>query len=154
MAARYTWMFRTAAVLFLFFGGVWLWRFGFTDYHPEQRPYGLAAGALSLLVGVFLLRGHRLAIGVSAVATAVVGISAAVFAPNCARARDPVSRGAGHRLLSVCGVCRAGAQRSAGIRETSENGEPAVRARQLSCQICCASSVFSWSTSSGIMLSP
>jgi peptidoglycan/LPS O-acetylase OafA/YrhL len=82
MTARYTWMFRTAAALFLFFGGVWLWRFGLTDYHPEQRLYGLAAGALSLLVGVFLLRGHKLAIGVSAAATAVVGISAAVFAPN------------------------------------------------------------------------
>src|SRR6187551_3765377 len=82
MGTRYTWMFRTAAVLFLFFGGVWLWRFGLTGYHPEQRPYGLAAGALSLLVGVFLLRGHKLAIGVSAAATAVIGISAAVFAPN------------------------------------------------------------------------
>ena len=81
-AVRYTWMFRTAAVLFLFFGGVWLWRFGFTDYHPEQRPYGLALGVLSLLVGVFLFRRHRLAIGASAIAAAVVGISAAVFAPN------------------------------------------------------------------------
>ena len=82
MGTRYTWMFRTAAALFLFFGGVWLWRFGLTDYHPEQRAYGLAAGTLALLVGVLLLRGYRLAIGVSAAATAVVGISAAVFAPN------------------------------------------------------------------------
>jgi hypothetical protein len=81
MAARYPWMFRTAAAAFLFFGGVWLWRFGLTDYHPGQRPYGLAAGVLSLLVGVFLLRGHRLAIGFSAAAAAIVGISAAVFAP-------------------------------------------------------------------------
>ena len=99
-AVRYTWMFRTAAALFLFFGGVWLWRFGFTDYQPEQRPYGLAAGCLSLLVGVFLLRraraGNR---RFGRRATAVVGISAAVFAPECARAGDPVSRGAGHRLL-------------------------------------------------------
>jgi hypothetical protein len=82
MAARYPWMFRTAAAIFLFFGGVWLWRFGLTDYHPEQRPYGLAAGGLSLLVGVFLLRGHKLAIGVSVAAATVVGVSAAVFAPN------------------------------------------------------------------------
>ena len=81
-AVRYTWMFRAAAVLFLFFGGVWLWRFGLTGYHPEQRPYGLAAGALALLVGVFLLRRHKLAIGVSVAAAAVVGISAAVFAPT------------------------------------------------------------------------
>jgi uncharacterized membrane protein YjjB (DUF3815 family) len=81
-AARYTWMFRTAATVFLFFGSVWLWRFGFTDYHPEQRPYGLALGALALLVGVFLFRRHRFAIGASAVAAAIVGISAAVFAPS------------------------------------------------------------------------
>ena len=31
MAARYTWMFRTAAAVFQFFGGVWLWTFGLTD---------------------------------------------------------------------------------------------------------------------------
>ena len=43
-AVRYTWMFRTAAVVFLFFGGVWLWRFGFTDFHVEQRLYGLIGG--------------------------------------------------------------------------------------------------------------
>ena len=79
---RYTWMFRTAAVVFLVFGLIWLWRFGFTDFHPEQRPYGLALGALALLVGVFLFRLKRLAIGASAVAIALVGISAAVFAPN------------------------------------------------------------------------
>jgi hypothetical protein len=81
-AVRYTWMFRTAAVVFLFFGGVWLWRFGFTDYHPEQRPYGLAACVFALLVGIFLLRRARFAIGLSALAAAVVGVSAAVFAPN------------------------------------------------------------------------
>ena len=81
-AVRYTWMFRTAAVVFLFFGGVWLWRFGFTDYHPELRPYGLAAGVVALLVGIFLLRLRKFAIGISAAAAAVVGVSAAVFAPN------------------------------------------------------------------------
>ena len=81
-AVRYTWMFRAAAVLFLFFGLVWLWRFGLTDYHPEQRPYGLAAGVLALLVGVYLFRRHRLAIGASAAVAAMIGISAAVFAPS------------------------------------------------------------------------
>ena len=81
-AVRYTWMFRIAAAVFLFFGGVWLWRFGFTDFHVGQRPYGLAGGVIALLVGLFLFRGRRWAIGVSAIATAVVGISAAVFAPN------------------------------------------------------------------------
>jgi hypothetical protein len=81
-AVRYPWMFRTAAVVFLFFGGVWLWRFGFTGFHVEQRPYGLAAGVMALLVGAFLLRRARLAVGISAIAAAIVGISAAVFAPN------------------------------------------------------------------------
>jgi hypothetical protein len=81
-AVRYPWMFRIAAIVFLFFGCVWLWRFGFTDYHPEQRVYGLAAGVLALFTGVFLLLLRRVAIGISAVAAAVIGISAAVFAPN------------------------------------------------------------------------
>jgi uncharacterized membrane protein YjjB (DUF3815 family) len=53
-----------------------------TGYHPEQRPYGLVAGALALWIGVLLFRRHRGAIGASAVAAAVVGISAAVFAPS------------------------------------------------------------------------
>lgn len=75
-------MFRTVALLFLFLGAVWLWRFGFTDYHPEQRPYGLAAGVAVLVVGVFLMRLKRWAIGASAVAMAFVGVCAAVFAPN------------------------------------------------------------------------
>src|SRR5689334_380012 len=81
-AVRYTWMFRTAAVAFLFFGAAWLWRFGLTDYRPEQRPYGLACGVLALLVGIFLFRFNRLAIGASALAATVVGLSAAVFAPE------------------------------------------------------------------------
>jgi peptidoglycan/LPS O-acetylase OafA/YrhL len=81
-AVRYTWMFRTAAAVFLFFGGVWLWRFGLTDYHPEQRLYGLAAGLIALVVGLFLFGRRRWAIGASALASAIVGISAAVFAPN------------------------------------------------------------------------
>lgn len=75
-------MFRSAAVVFLFFGLVWLWRFGLTDYHPEQRPYGLAAGVLALILGIMLLRLRRFAIGASAVAAGIVGLSAAVFAPS------------------------------------------------------------------------
>jgi hypothetical protein len=81
-AVRYIGMFRTVAVVFVFFGSAWLWRFGLTDYHPEQRPYGLAGGVIALLVGLFLFGRHRWAIGFSAIATAIVGISAAVFAPN------------------------------------------------------------------------
>lgn len=75
-------MFRTAAAVLLFFGAVWIWRFGFTDYHPEQRPYGLPAGVFALFVAVFVWRLRPWAIGVSAVAAAFVGLSAAVFAPH------------------------------------------------------------------------
>jgi hypothetical protein len=86
-AVRHAWMFRTAAAVFLFFGAVWLWRFGFTDYHPEQRPYGLAGGVVALTLAVYLFRLRRFAIGASAVAFALVGLSAAVFAPT---AKGPV----------------------------------------------------------------
>jgi peptidoglycan/LPS O-acetylase OafA/YrhL len=81
-AVRYTWMFRAAALVFVFFGCVWLWRFGFTDYQPEHRPYGVAAGVIATFVGIFLWRRSRLAIGLSAAAAGLVGISAAVFAPS------------------------------------------------------------------------
>jgi peptidoglycan/LPS O-acetylase OafA/YrhL len=81
-AARYTGMFRTAAVLFVFFGAVWIWRFAFTDYHPEQRPWGLGLGALVLVTGVFLFRRARFAIGLSALGAGVVCLSATVFAPQ------------------------------------------------------------------------
>ena len=86
-AVRHTWMFRTAAVVFFLFGLMCVWRFGFTDYHPEQRPYGMAAGLLALLVGVFLYRLRRFAIGASAVSAGIVGISAGVAAPS---AKGPV----------------------------------------------------------------
>ena len=79
---RYIWMFRTAAVVFLFFGGAWLWRFGFTDFRAELRPYGLAAGVAAVVLAVLLFRRQRVAIGISALAAALVGVSAAVFAPN------------------------------------------------------------------------
>jgi len=81
-AVRYIGMFRTAAVLFLFLGVVWIWRFGFTDYHPEQRPYGLALGALALIIGVFLFRRARFAIALSALGAGIVCLSAAAFAPQ------------------------------------------------------------------------
>jgi hypothetical protein len=75
-------MFRTVAIVFLLFGLTWLWRFGMTDYHPEQRPYGLAAGLLALALAVLLWRLRRFAIGASAAAAGIVGVSAAVFAPT------------------------------------------------------------------------
>ena len=100
-------MFRAAAFVLLFFGCVWLWRFGLTDYHPEQRPYGLAGGVAALLVGLFLLRRARFAILLSALAAAVVSISAAVFAPT---ARGPVILFAAMIAL-VCGLYAAFAAR-------------------------------------------
>jgi hypothetical protein len=75
-------MFRVAALIFATFGGIWLWRFGFTDFRADVRPYGLAAGIAAVAVGIFLWQLRRWAIVISAVAVGVVGISAAVFAPN------------------------------------------------------------------------
>jgi hypothetical protein len=74
-------MFRAAAAVFVLLGLCWLWTFGFTAYHPEQRPYGLAAGVLALLTGAFLFRRARAAIGVSALASVVVAVGAVLFIP-------------------------------------------------------------------------
>ena len=81
-AVRYTWMFRTAAVVFLLLGASLLWRFGLTDYQPQYRPYGLTAGIVALALGVFVLRRTRFAIGASAAISAFIGICATVAAPS------------------------------------------------------------------------
>jgi len=81
-AVRYTWMFRTAAVLFLLLGASLLWRFALTDYQPQFRPYGLAAGIAALAIGAFLFRRARFAIGASAAISAFIGICATVAAPS------------------------------------------------------------------------
>jgi hypothetical protein len=81
-AVRYIGMFRTAAVIFVFFGALWIWRFAFTDYHPEQRPFGLALGGLALVVGVFLFRRARAAIGISVVASASLCLLATLAIPS------------------------------------------------------------------------
>jgi hypothetical protein len=99
-AARYTWMFRTAAVLFALLGISLLWRFGFTDYQPQHRPYGLAVGVAVLTIGVFLFRRARLAIGASAVIATLVSLSATVAAPS---GRGPVILFFA-ALALVCGV--------------------------------------------------
>jgi hypothetical protein len=79
---RYSAMFRTVAVVFLLFGALWIWRFAFTEYHPEQRPFGLGLGVLSLVVGVFLFRHARFAIALSALGMGIVCVSATAFAPQ------------------------------------------------------------------------
>ena len=81
-AVRYAWMFRTAAIIHLSFGLIWLWRFGLTDYRPDVRPYGLLAGIGAVLLGILLWRLKRMANGMSGVTVAIVGLSAAVFAPS------------------------------------------------------------------------
>ena len=81
-AIRYIWMFRIAAVVFLALGLSWLWRFGLTDYRPDQRLLGLAVGAIACLTGIFLLRRAKAAIILSALSAAVVAVSAMLFLPN------------------------------------------------------------------------
>ena len=81
-AVRHAALFRTAAVIHAGFGLIWLWRFGLTDYRPEQRLYGLALGLLTFLTGVFLLRRAKAAIAISALSAVVVAVSAVLFVPS------------------------------------------------------------------------
>ena len=74
-------MFRTAAIVHLFFGLAAVWRFGFTDYDAAHRPVGIALGVLAVIVGAFLFRPAKFAIVLSAIGCAVVAISATVAAP-------------------------------------------------------------------------
>lgn len=78
---RYRWMFRTAAVIYLLLGASMVWRFGFTDYDPPHRLWGVGLGALTLVVGVFLFGRARWAVGLSAIGAAIIAMAAAVAAP-------------------------------------------------------------------------
>jgi len=80
-AVRYVWMFRTAAVVYLLMGLSVVWRYGFTPYDPAHRLWGVPLGLLAVVVGVFLFKPARFAIGLSAVGAALVAIAAAVAAP-------------------------------------------------------------------------
>ena len=64
-----------------------MWRYVFTGYEPQFLPFGIIAGALLLVVGVFLLRGARFAIGVSAICAGFLSLCATLAAPS---ARGPV----------------------------------------------------------------
>ena len=79
---RYTWMFRTAAVVSMLLGLGWMWTALFTERQAEHRPYVLALGAATVAVAVFLFRRARIAIGLSAVGAVVVSVCAALFIPN------------------------------------------------------------------------
>jgi hypothetical protein len=80
-AVRNLWMFRTAAIVHVFFGMAYVWKYGFTGEGPMDNPFGSALGVSSILVGVFLFKPARIAIGLSAISAAVVAISAAVGVP-------------------------------------------------------------------------
>jgi FtsH-binding integral membrane protein len=80
-AVRYLWMFRTAAVVHLFFGLAAAWRFGLTEYDPAHRWWGVGLGVLGVIVGVFLFKPAKFAMALSAIGCAVIAICAAVAAP-------------------------------------------------------------------------
>ena len=79
-AVRYTWMFRTAAVVFLLLGLSWLWRIR-AHRLPTRRSgrRGLALGLLALIVGVFLFQRAKWAIALSALVAVVVAVGAVLF---------------------------------------------------------------------------
>lgn len=81
-AARYNWMFRTAAVLFVMFGVFWLFDATFTKKFTGARPYLLAGGVAAIAVGVMLFRRMKTGIALSALCAALLSISAAVTAPQ------------------------------------------------------------------------
>lgn len=115
-AVRYIWMFRTAAVLFLLLGLSWLYTFGLTSYKPEQRPFGLALGAIAVVVGAFLFRRAKFAIALSAIGAAIVCVSAAVFAPQ--------ARGPGIVFLAVLAIA-TGVYAALALRVLFERGSAA-----------------------------
>jgi hypothetical protein len=81
-AARYTWMFRSAAVLFILFGLFWLFDATWSQKFAAARPYLLAGGVAAIAVGVMLFRRMKAGIALSAIGAAFLSIAAAVAAPQ------------------------------------------------------------------------
>ena len=80
-AVRYIGMFRTAAVVYVALGICFLWTYGLTDRFAEYRLYGLSGGLLMIVIGIFLFRRARLAIGLSALGTGLVCLSSTLAVP-------------------------------------------------------------------------
>ena len=84
-------MFRTAAVVFLRVGSVLAVAVRSDGLPVGAAAYGLAAGLLALLIGVFLFRRAKAAIAISALLGGR-GLSAAVVRAERERPGDPVPR--------------------------------------------------------------
>jgi hypothetical protein len=80
-AVRYIGMFRTAAAFYLLFGASFIWTFGFSAEYAAKRAAGLALGLLMIAVAIYLFRGARWAIGLSALGTTVLCLSATLAVP-------------------------------------------------------------------------
>ncbi len=81
-AVRYTWMFRTAAVVLLLFGVFWLLDATLFDRFARWRLHLVGMGIVAIVLGVMLFRRMKAAIAVSALLAALLSISAAVAAPQ------------------------------------------------------------------------
>ena len=81
-AVRNNWIFRTAAVICILFGVFWLVDATLFDRYASLRPYLLGMGVAAIAVGVMLFRRMKVAIALSAIAAAIVSVSAAVAAPQ------------------------------------------------------------------------
>jgi hypothetical protein len=92
-AVRYTWVFRTAAVVCLLLGGSWLWTATLTDYRPDIRPWLLAFGAIAVVTGIFLFKRRKFAIALSGTGALVVAV-ASIFAV-------PIAHGPGLLALGL-----------------------------------------------------
>ena len=79
---QYTWMFRTAAVLYLLFGVFWIADATLIDKFASVRPFLVGGGIVAIVVGGFLFARKRFAIALSALGAAIVSICAAVAAPR------------------------------------------------------------------------
>jgi hypothetical protein len=75
-------MFRTAAVVYLLLGGSWIWTATMSSRWAGFRPFLLVLGGISLMIGILLFRGKKVAVALSALGAGFLSICAAVAAPQ------------------------------------------------------------------------